>query len=151
MIRVNGLGRVLFLIGIAAATGHPQAPASDYVAPEQAVPRGRAPKMQVALLNPSLNPRESAKQYAVIFYQGDEAFSSGVSVPFLIVAFFAALALAAVVFSVDLVPSPVSRRLEISFWARLFNSFDLAQSHKRFLNCCFLLLQLNDDAFYVRH
>jgi len=43
----------------------------EYVAPEQAVPRGKAPKMQVELLNPG----EPTKQYAVIFYQGDEAFS----------------------------------------------------------------------------
>jgi predicted DNA-binding protein with PD1-like motif len=40
-------------------------------APSEAVPRGKAPKMQVQLLNPG----ESTKQYAVIFYQGDEAFS----------------------------------------------------------------------------
>jgi len=37
----------------------------------RAAPRGKAPKMQVQLLNPG----EPAKQYAVIFYQGDEAFS----------------------------------------------------------------------------
>jgi uncharacterized protein len=34
-------------------------------------PRGKAPKMQVQVLNPG----ERTKQYAVIFYQGDEAFS----------------------------------------------------------------------------
>lgn len=34
-------------------------------------PAGKAPKMQVQLLNPG----EQTKQYAVIFYQGDEAFS----------------------------------------------------------------------------
>ena len=44
---------------------------SEYVAPSEAAPRGKAPKMQVQLLNPG----ESTKQYAVIFYQGDEAFS----------------------------------------------------------------------------
>jgi len=44
---------------------------SEYVAPEQAVARGKAPKMEVELLNPG----EATKQYAVIFYQGDEAFS----------------------------------------------------------------------------
>jgi predicted DNA-binding protein with PD1-like motif len=43
----------------------------EYVAPEKAIPRGKAPKMQVELLNPG----DSTKQYAVIFYQGDEAFS----------------------------------------------------------------------------
>src|SRR5207249_4870701 len=37
----------------------------------EAVPRGKAPRMQVRLLNPG----EPTKQYAVIFYQGDEAFS----------------------------------------------------------------------------
>ena len=37
----------------------------------EAVPKGKAPKMQVELLNPG----ETTKQYAVIFYQGDEAFS----------------------------------------------------------------------------
>jgi predicted DNA-binding protein with PD1-like motif len=41
------------------------------MSPEQAVPRGKAPKMQVELLNPG----ERANQYAVIFYHGDEAFS----------------------------------------------------------------------------
>ena len=45
--------------------------ASEYVSPSEAVPRGKAPKMQVQLLNPG----EPTKQYAVIFYQGDEAFS----------------------------------------------------------------------------
>jgi len=44
---------------------------SEYVSPSEAVPTGKAPKMQVQLLNPG----ESAKQYAVIFYEGDEAFS----------------------------------------------------------------------------
>jgi len=61
----------LLLIGIAAMSGQTHDTASEYVAPSEAVPRGKAPKMQVALLNPG----EPAKQYAVIFYQGDEAFS----------------------------------------------------------------------------
>jgi predicted DNA-binding protein with PD1-like motif len=65
------LGYALFSIGIAGATGHARKAASEYVAPSQAVPRGKAPKMQVKLLNPG----EPTKQYAVIFYQGDEAFS----------------------------------------------------------------------------
>src|SRR6202522_4693040 len=43
----------------------------EYVVPEQAVPRCKAPKMRVELLS----REESTKQYAVIFYQGDEAFS----------------------------------------------------------------------------
>jgi predicted DNA-binding protein with PD1-like motif len=51
--------------------GYSQETASDYVSPSEAVPRGKAPKMRVQLLNPG----ETTKQYAVIFYQGDEAFS----------------------------------------------------------------------------
>jgi predicted DNA-binding protein with PD1-like motif len=61
----------LVLIGIATMIGYSQARASDYVSPSEAVPRGKAPKMQVQLLDPG----ELSKQYAVIFYQGDEAFS----------------------------------------------------------------------------
>jgi len=71
MSKLKRLGYVVCLIAIATATAHPREAASAYVAPEQAVPRGKAPKMQVELLNPG----EPAKQYAVIFYQGDEAFS----------------------------------------------------------------------------
>jgi uncharacterized protein len=62
---------VLVLIGVTAVIGYSQGTASEYVSPSEAVPRGKAPKMQVQLLNPG----ESTKQYAVIFYQGDEAFS----------------------------------------------------------------------------
>jgi predicted DNA-binding protein with PD1-like motif len=51
--------------------GFSQETASEYVAPADAGPKGKAPKMQVQLLNPG----EATKQYAVIFYQGDEAFS----------------------------------------------------------------------------
>src|SRR5260370_12804803 len=71
MIKVKRLGYVLSLIGIATAMGHPRETASEYVGPSEAVPRGKAPKMQVQLLNRG----EPTKQYAVIFYQGDEAFS----------------------------------------------------------------------------
>jgi hypothetical protein len=71
MIAVKRLGYVLLLIGIATAMGLPRDTTSEYVAPEQAVPRGKAPKMQVQLLS----REEPTKQYAVIFYQGDEAFS----------------------------------------------------------------------------
>ena len=71
MIKIKQLGCVLLLIGITATTGYSQETASEYVAPSEAVPRGKAPKMQVQLLNPG----EPTKQYAVIFYQGDEAFS----------------------------------------------------------------------------
>jgi predicted DNA-binding protein with PD1-like motif len=71
MIEIKRLVYLLPLIAIAIAMGHPRKTAGEYVAPEQAVPRGRAPKMQVELLNPG----EPTKQFAVIFYQGDEAFS----------------------------------------------------------------------------
>jgi hypothetical protein len=62
---------VLVLIGITTTLGYSQETASDYVSPSEAVPRGKAPKMQVQLLNPG----ETTKQYAVIFYQEDEAIS----------------------------------------------------------------------------
>lgn len=62
---------LLILIAAAITTGYAQEAASEYVSPSAAVPRGKAPKMQVQLLNPG----EPTKQYAVIFYEGDEAFS----------------------------------------------------------------------------
>ena len=68
MINVKRLSYLFLLIGI-AMTG--QTRDSEYVSPSEAVPRGKAPKMQVELLNPA----GATKQYAVIFYQGDEAFS----------------------------------------------------------------------------
>ena len=71
MIKVERLGYVLLLIGVATMMANSQETKIDYVAPSEAVPRGRAPRMQVQLLNPG----EPTKQYAVIFYQGDEAFS----------------------------------------------------------------------------
>ena len=71
MLAAKRLGHVLSLTGMATAAGHSSEPASEYVSPTQAVPMGRAPKMQVELLNPG----EATKHYAVIFYQGDEAFS----------------------------------------------------------------------------
>src|SRR6266849_10008216 len=71
MIKIKRLGCVLVLIGIAGLMGYSQEKASEYVSPSEAVPRGKAPKMQVQLLNHG----EPTKQYAVIFYQGDEAFS----------------------------------------------------------------------------
>jgi uncharacterized protein len=54
-----------------AMTGRSQEMTDDYVAPPDAGPKGEAPRMQVQLLNPG----ETTKRYAVIFYQGDEAFS----------------------------------------------------------------------------
>jgi len=71
MIKIKRLGCVLVLIGIAGLVAYSQEKGSEYVAPSEAVPTGKAPKMQVQLLNPG----EPTKQYAVIFYQGDEAFS----------------------------------------------------------------------------
>src|SRR5580700_12268492 len=71
MIKIARLGCALVLIGIAGLMGYSQEKDSDYVSPSEAAPWGKAPKMQVQLLNPG----ESTKQYAVIFYQGDEAFS----------------------------------------------------------------------------
>src|SRR6266481_9724402 len=65
------LSYALLLVGIVATTGHSQQTTGEYVAPSEAVPMGKAPRMQVQLLNPG----EPTRQYAVIFYQGDEAFS----------------------------------------------------------------------------
>src|SRR5271163_327682 len=62
---------LLVLIAATTTTGYSQETASEYVSPSEAGPRGKAPKMEVQLLNPG----EPTKQYAVIFYQGDEAFS----------------------------------------------------------------------------
>jgi len=71
MVRVKLLGCVLVLIGTAGLMGYSQEKGSEFVSPSEAAPKGKAPKMQVQLLNPG----EPTKQYAVIFYQGDEAFS----------------------------------------------------------------------------
>jgi predicted DNA-binding protein with PD1-like motif len=71
MFKITRLGCLLALIGIAALIGYSQQKDSDYVSPSEAVPTGKAPKMRVQLLA----PEELTKQYAVIFYQGDEAFS----------------------------------------------------------------------------
>ncbi len=59
------------LIGVTAMLGYSQAAGSDYASPSDPVPKGKAPKMRVQLLNPG----ETTKHYAVIFYQGDEALS----------------------------------------------------------------------------
>jgi uncharacterized protein len=71
MMLAKQLAYTLSFIGIATMSVSSVEAGGEYVAPEQAVPRGQAPKMQVELLNPG----EPTKQYAVIFYQGDEAFS----------------------------------------------------------------------------
>jgi hypothetical protein len=56
---------------IATTMGQPREVTGEYVATSQAIPTGKAPKMQVELLDPG----EATKQYAVIFYQGDEVSS----------------------------------------------------------------------------
>jgi uncharacterized protein len=61
----------LLLTGITTMIGYSQETTNEYVSPSEAVPTGKAPKMQVQLLNPG----EPTKQYAVVFYEGDEAFS----------------------------------------------------------------------------
>src|SRR5271165_3225717 len=71
MTKIKAVSCAFMLIGIAGFTGYSQEKGSEYVAPSEAIPRGKAPQMQVRLLN----PEEATKQYEVIFYQGDEAFS----------------------------------------------------------------------------
>jgi len=71
MIKIEQLSYALLLVGIITTTGHSQQTAGEYVAPSNAVPMGKAPRMQVQLLNPG----EPTRHYAVIFYQGGEAFS----------------------------------------------------------------------------
>ena len=72
MNKMKALSTVLMLmLGAAGLAAYSRRPANEYVAPSEAVPRGKAPNMKVELLNPG----EATKQYAVIFYQGDEAFS----------------------------------------------------------------------------
>jgi predicted DNA-binding protein with PD1-like motif len=71
MSKTKKIGYLMLFLGIASLVGFSREAASDYVSPSEAVPRGKAPRIQVQLLNPG----EPTKQYAVIFYQGDEAFS----------------------------------------------------------------------------
>jgi uncharacterized protein len=66
------LGHLFSLIGIVATMGSSKEGASEYVSPMEAVPRGRAPRMQVQLLS----QRAQRREYAVILGQGDEAFSA---------------------------------------------------------------------------
>jgi predicted DNA-binding protein with PD1-like motif len=68
---VKRLGCVLSLIGIVTTMGYSQETASEYVAPSQAGPKGSAPRMKVQMVSHG----EQSRQFAVIFYQGDEAFS----------------------------------------------------------------------------
>ena len=71
MIKVKQFGYALLLLGLAITKGYSQDSATEYVAPPDAGPKGKAPRMKVRLLNDG----EPTKQYSVIFYQGDEAFS----------------------------------------------------------------------------
>ncbi|HXQ37678.1 MAG TPA: PPC domain-containing DNA-binding protein [Anaerolineales bacterium] len=71
MINLMRLIYLLPLIGIASVLGHSQGTTGEYVAPSQAVPKGKAPRMQVQMLTRG----EETKEYAVIFGKGDEAFS----------------------------------------------------------------------------
>ena len=71
MAKVKKLSYVLLLLGIAPLVGRSQQTSSEYVSPSEAVPTGRAPRMQVQ----SLSHGEQAREYAVIFGTGDEAFS----------------------------------------------------------------------------
>src|SRR5258708_31382597 len=50
MIKIKRLGYALLLLGIATGIGYSQETASDYVAPSEAVPKGKAPRMQVQFL-----------------------------------------------------------------------------------------------------
>ena len=72
MTQMKVIGSVFVLmVAIAEVAAYSRQPADEYVAPSEAVPRGKAPNMKIQLLNPG----EPTKQYVVIFYQGDEAFS----------------------------------------------------------------------------
>lgn len=62
---------MILTIGAISVVVYSRQPGSDYVSPADAVPRGNAPNMKVELLNAG----EPTKQYAVIFYQGDEVVS----------------------------------------------------------------------------
>ena len=61
MIRLKPLGYALALFEIAAMMVHSRKTASEYVAPSDAVPRGRAAGMQVQMLSHG----EQTREYAV--------------------------------------------------------------------------------------
>jgi uncharacterized protein len=71
MIKMKRLSCVLSLAGIATVMAYAQGTSGGYVAPSEAGPRGTAPGMKVQLLSQG----EQRREYAVIFAQGDEAFS----------------------------------------------------------------------------
>jgi len=72
MLTATRVGYVLSLIGLATTMGASQESPSEYVSPSEAVPRGRAPGMQVQLVSRG----EQTREYAVILGKGDEAFSA---------------------------------------------------------------------------
>jgi hypothetical protein len=49
VITLKRLSCALSLVGIAATMTHSEEASSEYVSPSEAVPKGRAPKMQVQL------------------------------------------------------------------------------------------------------
>jgi hypothetical protein len=49
---------VLIVVLVATVVGYSQEVASQYVSPWEAVPRGKAPKMQVQFLNPGESPKQ---------------------------------------------------------------------------------------------
>jgi len=69
--KVKQMSHLLLLMGLTAMVAYSQENSGEYVSPSETAPKGKAPKMQVQLLTPG----EATKQYAVIFYKGDEAFS----------------------------------------------------------------------------
>jgi len=79
MTTIRWLGYAVLLLGITETNGysqgsageHSQGTSSEYVAPSEAAPKGKAPRMQVLLVS----AEQPTRQYAVIFYAGDEAFS----------------------------------------------------------------------------
>ncbi len=71
MKKIQQMSYLLLLMGLTAMVAYSQENSGEYVSPSETAPKGKAPKMQVQLLTPG----EATKQYAVIFYKGDEAFS----------------------------------------------------------------------------
>jgi predicted DNA-binding protein with PD1-like motif len=70
MITMKQLSYAVLLAGVATTMGLSRDSTGEYAAPSEAVPEGKAPGMQVQLLNDG-----EPKQYAVVFYRGDEALS----------------------------------------------------------------------------
>jgi hypothetical protein len=60
MIKTKQFGCALLLLVVFTSIGYSQETISEYVAPSEAVPKGKAPRMQVQLLSAD----EPTKQYA---------------------------------------------------------------------------------------